>query len=132
MLPEARHPWTVAVSRSSHTGGWVVQLDHEASHGLVFDMGESGADADATIVSIRETLGSRAGELRRIAVAPVLVNADDVMEIRSLAHIFNWTQLEVRSVVALIRRWTLTEDEAEWLSSYIGRDAPTPTPSWDF
>ena len=132
MLPEAKRPWTVAVSHSSNTGAWVVQLDHEASHGLVFDMGESGADADATIVSIRETLGRQAGELRRISAAPLLVNPDDVMEIRSLAHIFNWTQLEVRSVVALIRRWTLTDDEAEWLSSHIGRDAPTPTPSWDF
>lgn len=132
MLPEARRPWTVAVSHSSNTGAWVAQLDHEASHGLAFDMGEIGADADATIAWVRETLGAHTGELRRIAAAPLMVNVDDVMEIRTLAHIFNWTHLEVRSVVALIRRWTLTEDEAEWLTSHIGRDAPSPTPSWDF
>lgn len=62
----------------------------------------------------------------------VVEGCDHVMEIRTLAHVFNSTQLEVRSVVALIRRWTLTDEEAEWLSSYIGRDATSPTPSWDF
>ena len=45
-----------------------------------------------------------------VASPPLLVNADDVMEIRALAHIFDWTRLEVKSVVRLIRRWTLAVD----------------------
>ncbi|MEY2582016.1 MAG: hypothetical protein QOE09_1865 [Ilumatobacteraceae bacterium] len=132
MLPPAQRPWDVAVSRSPHNGGWVIQLEHEASHGLVFDMGVPGVDADATIKRVAEWLTSHEGELRRIATAPLLENADDVMEIRALSHIFNWTRLEVKSVVQVVSRWTLTVDEAEWLITSIGRDGPTPTPSRDF
>lgn len=129
LLPPTVRPWSIEVDIEPVLGGWEVSLQHEASFGLVYMTGEN--DAMEAIAHVRQLMASNR-EFARIAAAPLLVNLDDVMEVRSLAHIFNWTQLEVRSVVALIRRWTLTEDEAEWLSSYIGRDGPTPTPSWDF
>jgi hypothetical protein len=132
MLPPAQRPWEVAISRSPHNGGWVIQLEHEASHGLVFDMGVPRMDADSTIRTVAEWLATHEGELRRIATAPLLENADDVMEIRALSHIFNWSRLEVKSVVQMVRRWTLSDDEAEWLIASIGRDGAIPTPSWDF
>jgi hypothetical protein len=122
----------LAADSSPHNGGWVIQLEHEASHGFVFEMGVPRMDADATIKRVAEWLATQQGELRRIATAPLLENADDVMEIRALSHIFNWTRLEVKSVVQLIRRWTLSDDEAEWLIASIGRDGPAPTPSWEF
>ena len=68
----------------------------------MFDMGTSGVDVDATIKRVAQWLASHEGELRRIATAPRLVNADDVMEIRALSHIFDWTRLEVKSVVQLV------------------------------
>lgn len=43
-------------------------------------------------------------------------------EIRVLSHIFNWSRLEVKSVLQMVRRWTLSDDEAEWLIASIGRD----------
>jgi hypothetical protein len=134
MLPPARRPWEVAISRSPHNGGWVIQLEHEASHGLVFDMGVPRLDTDVTMRRVAEWLATHEVEveLRRIATAPLLENAEDVMEIRALSHIFNWTRLEVKSVVQLVRRWTLSDDEAEWLIASIGRDGPAPTPSWEF
>ena len=132
LLPPSRRAWNVMVSKNSHTGGWVVQLDHEASHGLVFDMGESGANADETIACVSRWLIGQKAELDRIAVAPVLSNADSVMEIRALASIFNWSKSEVSAVVRFVERWTLTAAEAEWLISTIGHDGPKPERSWDF
>jgi len=132
VMPIAKRPWLVTVSRSPHTGGWVVELEHEASHGLGFDAGEPTAAVDATVSRVVEWLGAHARELNRIAAAPVLVNAMDVMEIRALAHMFNWSRAEVKAVVRMIQRWTLTADEAEWLISFVGHDGPVPTVSWDF
>lgn len=132
MLPPAKIAWNVIVSKNPHTGGWAVQLDHEASHGLGFDMGESRGNADETISRLADWLTHRKAELDRIAVAPALSNADSVMEIRTLASIFNWSKSEVRAVVRFVERWTLTEDEAEWLISTIGHDGPTPERSRNF
>ena len=95
-------------------------------------MGEQGTDADAAIDWIRNCLGHSDHELRRIATAPALERSDEVLEIRGLAHIFNWSKLEVLSVVRMVERWALTAAEAEWLVASIGRDADPPRPSRDF
>jgi hypothetical protein len=132
MLPASKRPWDVAVSRNRHGGGWVVELNHEASHGLILDMGASGANADEMIAKAADWLIDRKSELDRIAAAPLLSNADSVMEIRALASIFNWSKFEVSAVVRFVERWALTADEAEWLISAIGHDGPKPPSSWDF
>ena len=122
----------MSVDRNPHTRSWAVGLEHEASFGLGFDMGEQVADADATIDRIRIWLGYSDHELRRVATAPALEHPDEVLDIRGLAHIFNWSKLEVSSVVRMVERWTLTAAEAEWLIASIGRDADPPSPSRDF
>ena len=132
MLPTSVRPWRVRVDRNPHTGSWAVGLEHEASFGLGFDMGEQVADGDATIDRIRIWLGYSDHELRRVATAPALEHPDEVLDIRGLAHIFNWSKLEVSSVVRMVERWTLTAAEAEWLITSIGRDADPPSPSRDF
>ena len=132
MLPPSKRPWEVVVSHNPHSGGWVVELNHEASHGLALDMGQSGANAEETIAGVAEWLSSRRAELDRVAAAPSLSHAEAVMEIRALASIFNWSKLEVAAVVRFVERWTLNPDEAEWLISAIGHDGPKPPNSWDF
>ncbi len=132
LLPLSKRPWEVIVSENPNTGGWVVDLYHEASHGLSLDMGQSGASADETIAAVAEMLGNRGAELDRVAAAPLLSHAEAVMEIRSLASIFNWSKFEVKAVVRFVERWTLSTDEAEWLISTIGHEGPKPPSSWDF
>ena len=78
------------------------------------------------------TIPLRSKELDRVAVAPALAHPDEVMEIRTLAHIFNWSRLEVKSVVRLIERWSLSPEEAKWLMEWVGHDEGPPAPSHDF
>ena len=132
LIPEPVRPWSITVHRHSHVGGWSVQLEHEASHGLGFDAGDQFADTDSAIEWFRNCLGHSDRELRRIASAPALEHPDQVLEIRALAHIFDWSKLEVQSVVRFVQRWTLSEAEAEWLVASIGRDPDPPRPSTDF
>ena len=131
LLPTSVRPWSVSIDRNS-IGGWAVQLAHEASHGLGFDTGDHFADTDSAIDWFQNCLGHSDRELHRIATAPALEHPDEVLEIRALAHIFDWSKLEVQSVVRFVQRWTLSEAEAEWLVASIGRDADPPRPSTDF
>ncbi len=130
MLPSSVRPWSIEVDRNPITRGWFVGLDHEASNGLGFDLGQ--VDATATIEAVRDSLQRSAKELDRVAAAPALTHPGEVLEIRTLAHIFNWSRHEVRSVVRFVERWTLASDEAEWLIHWIGHDEATTAPSRDF
>jgi hypothetical protein len=123
-------PWSIEVNRNPNTQGWFVGLDHEASNGLGFDLGH--LDATATIEAFDDALRHSAKELARVAAAPALVHPDEVLEIRTLAHIFNWSRQEVSAVVRFVERWMLTSDEADWLIKWVGHDGEMPSPSQDF
>jgi len=119
----------IEVNTEPVMGGWEVSLQHEASHGLVYKTGET--DATEAIAWVRQLMASN-HEFARIAAAPVLEHPDDLMEIRALAHIFNWSRTEVKSVVRFLEDRMLTSDEANWLSEWVGHDGPVPRPSSDF
>ena len=130
MLPTTVRPWTIDARRHSETGAWIVLVEHEASRGFGFEPGR--ADAATTIEEMRRMIPLRSKELDRVAAAPALAHPDEVMEIRTLAHIFNWSRLEVKSVVRLIERWSLSPEEGEWLMEWVGHDEGPPSPSRDF
>ena len=55
------------------------------------------------------------------------------MEVRGLASSFNWSRLEVRSVVSTMQRWVpWSVDEVDWFQTWIGHDGDAPAPSSDF
>jgi hypothetical protein len=130
LLPKTARPWTVTVARHDGRIQWSIDVAHEASNGFCFEL--ASARADDVLARLPELLAVRSEELRRLAAAPPLTNASWVMEARTLASIFNWTKTEVRAVVRMLQREHLTDDEAEWLIEWIGRDAPAPTPAHDF
>jgi hypothetical protein len=130
LLPPTLRPWSIEVDTEPVTGGWEVSLQHEASHGLVYKTGDE--DATGAIARVRQLMASGRDEFARVAAAPPLVHREDVMEIRALAHIFNWSRSEVKSVVRFVEDLMLTRDEGEWLSEWVGHDGPVPRPSSDF
>jgi hypothetical protein len=130
VLPRPARPWAIEVNRQPVTDSWRIELQHEASFGFVFETGD--VDADAAIARVRQYLRGIEPELARVAAAPVLVHREDVMGVRSLAHVFNWSKMEVASVVRFVEPSMLTHDEAEWLIEWIGHDGPVPRPSRDF
>jgi hypothetical protein len=129
VLPPPLKPWAIEVQSDPVIEGWKVSLQHEASQGVVYETGE--ADATAAISRVRELMASGQDEFDRVAAAPALVHRDDVMTVRSLAHTFNWSRAEVRSVVRFVEDRMFTTDEAEWLFDWVGHDGPVPRPSHD-
>lgn len=130
LLPPTVRPWSIEVNTEPVIGSWEVSLYHEASHGLVYKTGED--DASEAIARVRQLMASSHEEYSRIAAAPTLEHPDDMMEIRALAHIFNWSRSEVKSVVRFVEDRILTSEEAKWLSDWVGHDGPVPRPSSDF
>ena len=120
--------WNVTgnITRAADAAILNVEMEHPASHGLVFWV-------ESTTKDPRGWLRRAIEESKEIAIvrgAPALEHHQLVLGVRSLTQGFQWSSTEVRSLAFLLHEVdALTEDEAAWLAGYCGTDAPMPPQS---
>ena len=120
-LGQRLNGWNVAASIDPDRA-WVIALTHPASAGLVV---ETGTAVEDDAVEIAGRVLEHSTEIDIARAAPVLLHAELVMGLRTVAAMFEWPSHEVKAVVFLMfEHGHLTLDEATWLAGYEGVDAP--------
>ena len=122
----ARAPgWAVTANITHAADGPVfnVEMEHPASHGLIFSIGGKGRTEDPRGWLSRALEGSE--EIDIVGAAPALEHAQLVLGVRTLIQAFGWSSTEVRGLAFVLHEAdALTEDAAAWLAGYCGVDAP--------
>ena len=113
--------WTVVASRDRR-GAWLVSLDHPASAGLRIETGATDA-LEATRIAMKCI--KAADEITTASAAPALEHRDLVMEVRTIAQVFDWHTDEIRAVAfMLFSHGHISRGEAAWMSGFLGHGAP--------
>lgn len=98
-----------------------VEMEHPASHGLIFSVEGSTEDPRGWLRRAIE----ESKEIAIVSGAPPLEHRRLVLGVRTLIQGFHWSSKEVRSLAfVLYEADALTIDEAAWLAGYCGADAP--------
>ena len=122
----ARAPgWAVTANLTHAADGPVfnVEMEHPASHGLIFSVRGKGSTEDPRAWLNRAIEGSE--EINIVGAAPSLEHARMVHGIRNLIQAFGWSSTEVRGLAFVLHEaGALTEEEAAWLAGYCGVGAP--------
>lgn len=113
---------TASITHAADSPVFNVELEHPASQGLMFSIGEGSSD------NPREWLRcaiDESEEIDIVSAAPALEHRQLVLGVRSLIKAFGWSTSESRGLAFLLYEVdALTEDEAAWLAGYCGVDAP--------
>ena len=115
--------WVVTgnITRAAEVPILNIEMEHPASHGLIFSV--EGSTKDPRGWLRRAIEGSE--EIAIVSGAPALEHRRLVLGVRNLTQGFHWSSTEVRSLAFLLyEAGALTEVEAAWLAGYCGAGAP--------